>query len=377
MFHVQNQGVFTITGMFLDKPLECQFQQSYLSLRKDYLRKIALLIGSLYFSFFVFDFISLKTFSVVITVFICRLIIVILSYLFYFKSDYFLKSSAFLKITIYELTFVLSFFTIISVYEDPSFLFQALAMNVIVLGIFFLVPNLLGNRVIVSFALLICYLGVAETKFHFPHKEIIYTFGYVSLAIVFGIIYSYSLDKYMRLDFVNKQCLIENSTKDPLTNTYNRLKFNESLISQIELAKRYENTFSLIMFDIDHFKKLNDENGHIFGDKVLIEISNLVKACVREVDIFARWGGEEFVILLPQTNCTEASALAERLRKVICKESLKKNIALTCSFGVTSFSSSGDDEHSLMDRVDMALYRAKKSGRNVVVTEYNIQTLSR
>ncbi|MHB1404277.1 MAG: GGDEF domain-containing protein, partial [Desulfitobacteriaceae bacterium] len=205
--------------------------------------------------------------------------------------------------------------------------------------------------------------------------EIISVFLYLSLAIFLSSISSYSLGKYKRLDFVNKQYFIELSTKDQLTNTYNRLKFNESLSSEIQLARRYVNAFSLIMFDIDHFKKLNDENGHIFGDKVLIEIANIVKESVREVDVFARWGGEEFVILLPQTNCKEASALAERLRKSIYNKSFKKEMNLTCSFGVTSFSSQ-DDEDSIMDRVDMALYKAKESGRNVVVTECNLQVVS-
>ncbi|WP_197079425.1 GGDEF domain-containing protein [Desulfosporosinus sp. I2] len=168
---------------------------------------------------------------------------------------------------------------------------------------------------------------------------------------------------------------MELSTKDPLTNAYNRLKFNEALSSELEVAKRYGNTFSLIMFDIDHFKQFNDQNGHSFGDKVLKAIANLVQESVREVDVFARWGGEEFVILLPQTHCQEASALAERLRALIYKESLKKEMDLTCSFGVTSFLSQ-DDQELIMERVDRALYKAKEGGRNIVVTEYNLQVVS-
>lgn len=367
MFHERKQRISKWTGTFLDKSLEYQFRELYLSLRKDYLRRISLIVGFIFLGIFIFDFITLKTFIVKFTVFVFRSIILVLSCIFYFNSDYVLKSWAFLKITIYEFIFILLFFAIIIVYENPSFLFQCLAINVIILGIFFLVPNLLTSKVILSFTLLNFFLAVSLTKFHLPSREIIYTSGYFLLSIMFSILCTYNLDKYMRLDFVNRQCLIECSTRDPLTNAYNRLKFNESLISQIELAKRYGNTFSLIMFDIDHFKKLNDENGHIFGDKVLIEITGLVKAYIREVDIFARWGGEEFVILLPQTNCSEASALAERLRKVIFKESSKKSIMITCSFGVTSFSGDRDDIHSLMNRVDMALYRAKKNGRNMVV----------
>jgi len=374
LLHEQNRSISKWTGLFLDKPLERQFQQSYLKLHKDYLRRIIFILGIVYFSFFVYDLISIRESSIVIILFICRMILFVLSCVFYLKSEYFLKSWAFQKITTYELLFLISFFTIIMMYEHPNFLFHILTINIIILGIFFFVPNLLLNKVLVSITLLICFLGVAVAKFHLPVLEIIYSFGYVTLAIVFSLMRSYTQDKNMRLDFVNQQCLIEHSMKDPLTNTYNRLKFNESLVSQIVQAKRFENTFSLIMFDVDHFKKVNDINGHMFGDQVLIKISDIVKACIREVDIFARWGGEEFVILLPQTNCTEASVLAERLRKTIWKESSKINIVLTCSFGVTSFSN--DDEHSIMERVDRALYRAKKSGRNVVVSECAFRTLS-
>lgn len=129
MLHAQNENILW-SGMFLDKSLENEFQQLYLSLRKEYSRKIALIAGSLYLSFLIFDFVSLKTFPIVITVLACRLIFFIISLLLYLRWDRFLKSSAFLKITIYEFAFIASFFTIIAVYEEPSFLFQSLAINV-------------------------------------------------------------------------------------------------------------------------------------------------------------------------------------------------------------------------------------------------------
>ena|GEM_PF-1937726 len=373
----RNRTISKLTGMFLDKHLEQQFQESYLTRSKNYLRKVALIIGSLFSLYIVYDFSSNRQFMVLAIILLCRLTFLGISMLFYFKPDYFLKSSAFLKITIYELTAVILFFIIVIKYENFHFLIQAFSINVIVLGIFFLVPNLLHYKIYLSVFTLMGYLIITLTKNQPPPLlECSSVFGYLSLAIFFSSISSHSLGKYMRLDYINKQYFKELSMTDSLTNTYNRLKFNESLSSEIEIARRYGNTFSLIMFDIDHFKQFNDQNGHIFGDMVLIEIANLVKESVRGVDVFARWGGEEFVILLPQTNCQEASALAERLRKSICKESMKNiGMALTCSFGVTSFCSE-DDEDLIMDRVDRALYKAKGNGRNVVVSEYNLNIRS-
>ncbi|MCO1601675.1 GGDEF domain-containing protein [Desulfosporosinus nitroreducens] len=371
----QNHVTSKLTGMFLDKHLEQQFQDSYLTRSKNYMRKVALIVGSIFSLYLVYDFSSNSQFMVLAIFFLCRLTFLGLSVMFYFKPDYFLKSSPFLKITIYQLIFIVLFFIIVMKYEDYHFLIQAFSINVIVLGIFFLVPNLLHYKVFLSLFALIGYMVITLTKYHPPLLEFSSVFGYLSLAIFFSSISSYSLGKYMRLDFVNKQYFKDLSTKDSLTNIYNRLKFNEALSSEIEGARRYGNSFSLIMFDIDHFKQFNDKNGHIFGDIVLIEIANLVKGLVRGVDVFARWGGEEFVILLPQTYCQEASALAERLRKSICKESMKKGMALTCSFGVTSFCTQ-DDEGLIMDRVDRALYKAKEGGRNAVVSEHNLHLSS-
>lgn len=342
---------------------------------KNYFRKVALTIGILFFLFSVYDFVANSQLLVIAIIFLCRLTFLALSILFYFKPEYLLDSSAFFKITIYELVPIILFFIIILNYENPHFLSLSFAINVIILGIFFLVPNLLSYRVLLSTFTLTGFIIIALTKYHPPLLEVISVFVYFSLAILFSSIASYSLGKYMRLDFVNKQYFKELSSKDPLTNTYNRLKFNESLNSELELARRYGNIFSLIMFDIDHFKQFNDQKGHMFGDSVLIDIANLVKETVRGVDVFARWGGEEFVILLPQTHCKEASALAERLRDSIHKESLRKDMALTCSFGVTVFSSQ-DDENSIMDRVDRALYKAKECGRNVVVSDCNLHLKS-
>lgn len=367
MLHPSNPPISKLTGMFLDKPLELQFQVSYLTRSKKSLRNTALIMGIFFFSFLIYDFSANKSFPLLFVLFLCRLTVLVLSLLIYFKTDHFLKSFAFLRITLYELIIVVFFFIIAFSYENPHFLIQALALNVAVLVIFMVVPNSLPYKVFVSSFSLISFLTLALIRYHPSFLETISVFVYLQLTIIFGSISTYSLGKYKRLDFANKQYFIELSKIDPLTNIYNRQKFNESLRNEIDLARRYKNTFSLIMFDIDHFKAINDKNGHIFGDKVLINIANLIKESIREVDVFARWGGEEFIILLPQTDCSKASSLAERLRYLVYKEHLKNNLNLTCSFGVTSFSI-GDDEDLIMNRVDMALYKAKNDGRNMVIT---------
>ena len=156
------------------------------------------------------------------------------------------------------------------------------------------------------------------------------------------------------------------SQTDPLTQTFNRVKFHDSLAREINRAKRYETELTLIMFDIDHFKHINDTHGHDVGDDVLVKLTKLVKTCIRETDIFARWGGEEFMLLLPHTPIDNASNLAERIRAAIEKYKFPKTGTVTGSFGVTQFVKS-DNEETFTKRVDRALYKAKQKGRNRVI----------
>ena len=160
----------------------------------------------------------------------------------------------------------------------------------------------------------------------------------------------------------------EKAIRDPLTGVYNRITFDESLKQEIEEERRYKDSiFSLIMFDIDHFKHVNDEYGHPAGDRVLQELAELVQKKVRKVDIFARWGGEEFIILAPRTDSKQAYQTAERLRKSIEEYNFISEENITCSFGAAQYKQ-GESEENLLERVDQALYKAKKSGRNQTIS---------
>lgn len=155
------------------------------------------------------------------------------------------------------------------------------------------------------------------------------------------------------------------SETDRLTGLANRLKFDESLLSSIDRAKRYKAGLSVIMFDIDHFKKINDTYGHLCGDDVLKIIAKIGKESIRKSDFIARWGGEEFIILQPDIPANEAQTLAERLRQAIESHNFEKAGRITASFGVTHFKEDDTDE-SFIKRVDDALYLAKENGKNRV-----------
>jgi diguanylate cyclase (GGDEF)-like protein len=159
---------------------------------------------------------------------------------------------------------------------------------------------------------------------------------------------------------------------DELTRAFNYRHFVKKLDEEKKRAARYKMPLSIIMVDIDHFKRFNDTNGHEAGNVVLRELAKIIKGCIRDVDIFARYGGEEFVIVLPQTDLRAARVIGERIReqieahKVHLPESGPRTI--TVSVGVSSYPENGRSEDELVDAADKALYQAKGDGRNMVCT---------
>jgi two-component system cell cycle response regulator len=163
----------------------------------------------------------------------------------------------------------------------------------------------------------------------------------------------------------------EMAHKDPLTALNNRRFFFEKSEHIWEVAYRHLRPISLLMMDLDHFKDVNDSGGHGAGDQVLKEAAQVIKGCLRTSDVLARFGGEEFVALLPETHPAEAVKVADKIRQAIAQLSvnyLDVNYAVTLSLGVTSFPSQEvEDLDALISLADKALYRAKNEGRNRVV----------
>ena len=153
---------------------------------------------------------------------------------------------------------------------------------------------------------------------------------------------------------------------DTLTETYNRRKFDEVVGLEHRRAAHEKIPFSLIMLDLDHFKKVNDKYGHSVGDQVLKHLSRLIRGLIRQGDLLIRWGGEEFLLLLPATQIDEAGPFAERVRLEVEQENFPTAGQITISLGVAQLRE-GDSIDALLKRVDNALYRAKQEGRNRVV----------
>lgn len=167
--------------------------------------------------------------------------------------------------------------------------------------------------------------------------------------------------------------LEESATRDNLTGLYTHRFFQERLADEILRAGRYHNEFSLLLMDIDHFKRYNDTYGHAAGDQVLVRFSQVLQQYVRPVDILARYGGEEFVMIVPQTTLVEARHMAERIREAIAAESFNfgsdasMQEHVTVTIGVSSFPAEATIASQLIRVADYRLYQGKEAGRNRVV----------
>jgi two-component system cell cycle response regulator len=171
--------------------------------------------------------------------------------------------------------------------------------------------------------------------------------------------------KYL-MDLLAQRAMI-----DGLTGLWNRAYFNERVPAEISLARRMGNQVSLVLFDIDYFKKLNDAHGHPFGDEVLRAVSRAMSTRLRSSDVACRYGGEEFAIILPNTDAPRAGILAEDIRSRIADLAISRGkeqlVTVTASFGITDLGRDQDGQ-AMLQAADDALYEAKRSGRNRVVT---------
>ena len=182
-------------------------------------------------------------------------------------------------------------------------------------------------------------------------------FGFVTVGII----------KWIRYDEDIKGKLVRLASVDDLTNIMNRRIFDIELRREFANAKRYNNPLSLIMIDIDNFKNVNDDFGHFFGDLVLKMFSVEVSPLLRAGDLFCRWGGDEFAILLPHTNANDAMAVSEKIRELVKKISLNTdngNLSFTVSLGISEYRPEQIDASEMLEFADRALYSAKESGRD-------------
>lgn len=216
----------------------------------------------------------------------------------------------------------------------------------------------------ISIFLIICF-----ASYYFLSEEAFLPLHFLWLfsAFSFGFLNAFLIEKSNAQTFLKQHKLEHIATIDKLTGLYNRSKIESIINDEMDRAKRYKRIASVIIVDIDHFKSVNDSYGHHVGDIVLKEFALILKNGVRKVDSVGRWGGEEFIIILPETNVREAKKVAEQIRIKVESYVFSVIKQKTGSFGVVEYIY-GDSVQSIIIRADKALYKAKENGRNQTQT---------
>lgn len=356
---------------FKDRNIEKEFLNYELKRNAKVIGPIIIIYGLVYFVFVVSDYFSImntQSFQFILSV---RLIFLASSVLIYMGMKFINNYDIMIYlITAYEFVAVLAFLMIINQYETLTFLsiLSVVAMNAAI----FITPNKLINAQFISLFLNIAFFVFpANHIYGIDTSVLIKTILYVIMIVTYCNIGFYLNNYYKRKQYADSLELLRLSITDSLTGIFNRAKFNEELKKWTDYCSRYESDISLVFFDIDNFKRVNDNYGHMTGDKVIQDIVLSIQNKIRSTDIFARWGGEEFVILLPNTGNDQAAEMAERMRIAIEKITLNESENITCSFGIATLRENESSE-SFIKRGDKLLYEAKRRGKNIVVYEMEV-----
>ena len=196
------------------------------------------------------------------------------------------------------------------------------------------------------------------------------------IFMVLGFLFGFLVDKFMeqkqKLESINNS-LREQSIVDELTGKYNRRHILIELDKELDRARRYKHTIAGIMIDVDDFKKFNDHYGHLVGDYILKESTAVFDHCIRTIDVLGRYGGDEFIIILPEATPETAPIVAERIKKALHEHPFmlkKKRLKATVSIGAHYFNDlTNTDKADFIDKIDQALYKAKTAGKDRVVAK--------
>ena len=268
-------------------------------------------------------------------------------------------------ITLSEALYVAIFLCVFFLYPNPDFYIQSFGMITIILA-FFLIPNKWINVLIL--------VGASGTAFLISAKIImpgmnamVYLAGAVYIAIDSALcaFFAWNRQKAQRYEYEARQELSKLSATDHLTQAMTRSKLEEEAERWMVFCRRQELPLSLAFVDVDNLKTINDRYGHLVGDNVLAEIVIRMRSILRKSDIVSRWGGDEFIMLLPDSDLGKTVEISEMIRQLIEKEPFAGDISVTCSFGVVSMEPQSTFE-TLIKRADELMYTSKKLGKNRV-----------
>ncbi len=364
----KNKEINKLTCEFKDKELEKKFSEKSMNKDMKLFRGFIIILSFMYLFFIVPDFLVLNNIINFHRILVFRLINFIVLIILYFSinkiSNYNIQSYI---ISTVQTLLIISYFIIINNYGESWNYFIKVFDIILFLLVIYIVPNKLINKFIISNILKLIFFYLAYKNIDIETLNFIAGIVYTTIIHLVIFLLSYKINYHQRIKYLSDLELKYLSEVDNLTGIYNRNKLDREVEKWIKLKQRYGFDLSIIFLDFDNFKDINDEYGHVEADNILKKSVKKIESVIRETDIFGRWGGDEFVILLPKTNKSESLKLAKRIRLSLYEENEDLSVPVTCSYGLTSVSKE-DSLNKLLDRVDSLMYDAKDAGRDKIVS---------
>lgn len=268
-------------------------------------------------------------------------------------------------ITLLEAIAVAISFYVLTQYDSPNFMIQSMGLIALLL-IIFLVPNRKSCQLPLAAVTLLGFYVL--TYFYIPGitwNELAASISYALVISVICAISSFHSEKNQLKEFIAKTRLEQISTTDFLTNTANRFRLEEEADRWMNFCRRQKLPLCLVFVDVDNLKQINDTFGHAAGDAVLITLAGVMQTQLRNSDTIARWGGDEFVLLLPNVALNTAVTLLERLKAVVLRTKFHEGIAVTCSYGVVEMKE-GSSFQTMLKEADALMYSGKRDGKDKI-----------
>lgn len=363
----KNEYKISLFGEFADNSMESEYLAHSISGYCRTTALVALTIGIIFLSFLGCDYFDLDNPSSFFIIAVIRVLYFIVSMSVFFVTKKITKYTDLIYlITAYEGIAVFAFLLILEQYDYLSYL-SFFSLMVITLAIYVLPNKIVISQIISAILSILFFLFPAQMIIGFGKYDLYKIIAYQIILLIYCNINAHLSNSYKRKQFEAGREIMALTIIDTLTGIYNRAKFDKDLNWWVDYSGEYDKPLSLIFFDIDDFKRVNDSYGHLTGDNVINNIVDIIKKTIRKTDIFARWGGEEFVILLPDTDIRQTAEIAERMRICIRNNIYNKAKNITCSFGIATLEK-GDTAFSLLRKADILLLQAKNGGKDRVVS---------
>ncbi len=362
------ENISNATGEFKDRALEQDFQTYILQESINHSRRYVLAFGIVFLLFILPDYFFAKNMDKLPAILLIRVLFLSISIYYNLRVTH-VKNSLYSFSTVYELVSIIVFWAVFSLYTHPDITIHHQVLIIFILAIFFTIPNSFLNKLVLTFLLTSGFFYIAAKRGAFLLSSCGWDICSLTIIIlIFCSLIVKNINKLQRIQFIDTQALERLSSTDALTGALNRRKYDQDLEKEITRAQRYQLPLSGIMLDLDNFKRINDEYGHLAGDKILVRLCSYIRTLIRKIDQIYRWGGEEFIIILPNTRLKAAEQLANRIQNFLQKADFSPASEVACSFGVTSWNEY-EIADSFTNRLDQLLYQAKRKGKGCIVSD--------